>query len=156
MKGIVIDSGAIPAVFGTPSSCNNFHEVREHLLKKLCPMVFGGDSFKRELATTAKYLGIINEFKKTGKLVTVSLDDKKINDEEKKVIRIGKNNKFKGFNDPHLIAILRISKCKGICTHDTEAHRFITNDAFFSTKKPKIIGTRTSAKGTKDILKECS
>ena len=98
-------------------------------------LVIGGTTYGEELSKAHKYRKMFVNLEKMGKVVSLNLAD--VDNEEEKVLQIKDENK--DFDDPHLVAIIRVSKCKIICTNDKRAHKFLKDKAFYKgCTKPKI------------------
>ena len=133
---IVIDSCTISIVFNPKSSEHvEFRPVLEWITTGCGKMIYGGTKFKKELSHLRKYIGIISQLKKAGKVIEVS--ESKVDDEEKRVSTLVPD---KDFDDPHIVAIVIVSGCKIVCTKDTRSIKYLKNSAFYTLplKKPKL------------------
>lgn len=133
---IVIDMNTLPAVFEKSSSeYPQFSCVNEWLKKKEnAKIVYGGSTYKTELKKASKYLRVFSEYAKMRKVVLI--DDVKVDAEE---CWVKSQVESKDFDDPHIIAIIRASKCKLICSRDIRAHPFFKNSSLYNTGcVPKI------------------
>jgi hypothetical protein len=134
----------------------NFLLVNAHLKKKVCPLIYGGSAYNEHLEDKIyrQYVWL-EEQNKTKEILLHRLDDKKVNEEERKITAIAKNKKgFSDLDDAHILAILIVSKCKCACTHDKRSTKFLTHDVFFSCDKPKIILERTPEREVRKILQQ--
>lgn len=97
--------------------------------------VMGGSQYKEELKKVASVLKFINELEKQGKVVR-----RKDSDIDKDVSDLKQKEPSKDFDDPHLVALARVSGCKLICLRDPRAHKFLRNLQFYSAAKdrPKL------------------
>jgi len=143
---IVLDTNSFPSVFDPNSSDNSdFCYVLRWVLKQehAC-FVYGGTKYKCELRKMTKYLKIVNELNKKGKIAEISTQ--LIDDNEADLKRICTDA---AFNDKHIVAILNISGCKLVCTKDIKAMPYIKRKDFYSDMKvPQIY----SGVGNKDLL----
>ena len=112
---IIIDTNCIANVF-SPKTANHleFKPVLEWILLGKGIMIFGGSKYREELKKTAKYLPIIRLLKDVGKVIEGSESD--IDEYQLKVEDLRDSEDF---DDPHLPAIVVITKCKIICSADT-------------------------------------
>lgn len=118
---LIIDACSIASVFDLSNKQHGeFKPVLNWITKGCGVIVYGGKKYKRELRDMSKYLGLLTELRKQGRVV--ELDDTLVDDEQKRVAAREKDNDF---DDPHLIAMVVVAKCKIICTNDKRAHKFI-------------------------------
>ena len=98
--------------------------------------------YKQELAKTP-YVKIIKQLQTAGK--AIMLNDKNVDKYQKIIERIEHNPDF---DDPHLIAMVRESKCKIICSLDARAYPFIKNSKFYESPshKPKVYSSKRNSK----------
>ena len=143
---IVLDTNSFSSVFDQNSSDNvEFGFILRWVLKQehAC-FVYGGTKYKCELQKMTKYLKIVNEIKKIGKIAEINTQ---LIDENADLLK--KICTDETFNDEHIVAILNISGCKLVCTKDIEAMSYIKRKDFYSDKKiPQIY----SGAGNKDLL----
>lgn len=113
---LVIDVNSIPSVFDTSANDHQeFEPVKKWILEGNGKMVYGGTKFLDELKKLPKYVALINQLSSAGK--TVVLDKNKVDKQTKEV----ENIVSKDCDDPHLIAIVRTSRCRVVCTKDARA-----------------------------------
>ncbi|MCC6631638.1 MAG: hypothetical protein IT482_06180 [Gammaproteobacteria bacterium] len=114
---VIVDSCSLAKVFDTGNAEHaNFAPVREWVMNGRGKVVFGGTKFKDELKRASRYMALLVELGRQRK--TVSIPDADVDRHEGQVNAIYNH---KGFNDSHLAAIVRASKCRLICTCDTAA-----------------------------------
>ena len=119
---VIIDTNCLASVFErTSEKHDQFAPVLAWILSGKGKLIFGGSKYIEELRKTPKYLRIINIFKDFGKVVQV--DKMKVDTEQERIEAIITD---KDFDDPHLPAIVIVSKCKVICSGDTRSIRFVT------------------------------
>lgn len=116
--------------------------------------VTGGSKYKNELKKMSSILVILAELKKKGKIV--SIDDGTVDFEVDVVKGI---EPAKNFDDPHLVALIRLTNCKLVCTRDIRALPYLRSGKFYSSlsQRPKIY-TRKKNTGllcSKNIAKCC-
>lgn len=109
-----------------------FKPVKEWLFEGKGKIIYGGTKYINE---NLKYTKLFSELRKIGKAVFVS--NTLVDEEENYVSEIIEDPDF---DDQHLVALLRASKCKVICSLDARAYPFFQHNCFFSpaNKKPKI------------------
>ena len=139
---IVIDANTFSKVFNVKdSSHSEFEPVLDWIEKGKGKLVFGGSTYINEIGVRQRR--ILLEYKKQGKVVTL---DKSLVDSEEGVVK--KLHTHKDFDDPHMVAIFRVSRCLLFCSGDKRANRFIKNQVknvdLYSgkAKPPKIYSNR--------------
>lgn len=119
---VVVDTNCLASVFDCKSENHpQFAPVLEWIIHGKGKLIYGGSKYIGELYKAHKYIKIINELKKKGKAICV---EKELVDREQE--RIEKEITDKDFDDPHLPAIVIVSKCKVICSCDTRSIKFVT------------------------------
>ncbi|MDM8523102.1 hypothetical protein QUF80_07000 [Desulfococcaceae bacterium HSG8] len=104
--------------------------------------MFGGSKYKKELAKAKKYHRIIGQFRRAGRVVEV--DGKEVDKEQRK---IQDNFSHPDFDDPHLVAIVIVSKVRLVCTNEKRACPFLKKPGLYpkGIERPKIYsGTRNA------------
>lgn len=142
---IIIDANALGDVFNSNSQLHDeFKAVRDWILNGKGKVVYGGSKYRNELRRT-KYFKLIGQLKRARKAVVV--DKEKVNAEQ---ARIEALLTHPDFDDPHLIAIVCVSRCKLICSKDKRAYRFLKDKQFYPKghDRPKIY----SQKSNSDLL----
>ena len=107
--------------------------------------VYGGSRYKNELFRTRRFLSLFTELRRGGKVKEVNgaLVDRHQKIVEEKVRK-------RGFNDGHLIAIFRVSKCKILCSNDRKSFEHIKNSTLYlKGQNPPVIYT---GKRNRDLL----
>lgn len=133
---IVIDINTISCVFNEGNSCHNeFKPVSQWILKGKGKIVYGGKGYMDELKKMRKCMRFISRLNSMGKAVPLNNDE--VDEYCKKIKHMVKKTKF---NDPHVIAMIAVSKCKVLCSKDGESFEFIQNSALYpkGVKPPKI------------------
>jgi hypothetical protein len=113
-----------------------FLPVLEWVIKGKGKIIYGGTTYKDELKLLSRYLRILMELEKDGKVVRMP-DDRSIDEYEVMLkIRIPE----KDFDDPHIVALVAISQCRIVCTNDRRAHPYLQDKALYpkGVKPPKI------------------
>jgi len=141
---IVIDMDVLSCVF---NPCNQHHSdfspVKEWVTRRNGFIVFGGTRYKSELRNARHYLGIFTELSRKGKVKQVNQE---LVDRHQQIVEglLGQTR----FNDPHLIAIIRVSGCRLVCSKDQEADKHLKNKRYYlpNQKPPSIYRSRKHAK----------
>ena len=142
---IIIDTNCLNEVFDTSNKHHNeFKPVFNWVYLGKGKIVYGGSKYLSEIG---KYLTLFLNLNKAGKAIYV--DNNKVDDEEVVVSTIIQDPDF---DDQHLVALLRVSGCKLICSRDKRAYPFFRHQRFFSpaNTKPKIY----SSSKNKGLLKD--
>lgn len=133
---VIIDTCTISIVFNSSSAEHKeFLPILEWVTQGCGKMVYGGKKYKDELAKLGKYLKIISQLKKAGKVIEVP--EKLVNSKEKKVSELAPE---KDFDDPHIVAIVIATGCRVVCTKDTRSIKYLKDSKFYNApiKKPKV------------------
>lgn len=138
---IVIDVNVIPCVFDTENKEHcQYKPVFNWVIEGKGKLVIGGTTFLEELEKLSKYLKLLQLLNTAKKVVYVNND---LIDKERDRIRNQVTDA--DFDDPHLIGLLKVSKCKLICTNDHRMKKYIP--IFFSNReRPRLY---TKAKNCK-------
>ncbi|HYG16341.1 MAG TPA: hypothetical protein VEC12_11355 [Bacteroidia bacterium] len=154
---IIIDTNTLASVF-QENSVNHlqFKPVKKWVIEGKGKIIFGGTKYISELK--GKYLTFFLQLKKAGKAILV---DSKLVDSEEALAE--KSISHPDFDDQHLIGLLRISKCKLICSSDSRAYPFFRHNIFFTpaSNKPRIYSSAPNAgllcdRNIADICKPCA
>jgi hypothetical protein len=133
---IILDTNSFSSVFDSADSdYSEFCFILQWVVKQehAC-FVYGGTKYKSEIKKMVKYLRLINELRKTGKVVEING-----NMIDNYAVHLKEICTDKAFNDEHLVAILDVSGCKLLCTKDIEAMPYIKQKRFYSDQKtPQI------------------
>jgi len=135
---MLIDANLIPVVF---SSRNSRHAEYKCLLEWFLygkpKIVIGGYFFTKEIAISLKsYLPLFTEFSKLNKVHKI--DDAAI---QQLTEEINSSENNPDFDDPHLLALLVLSKAKLYCSEDERSYRFVKDKKFYpdGCNPPKIL-----------------
>lgn len=143
---IVVDTNAISRVFNEQNSEHEeFKPVRDWILKKKGKLVYGGTKYLEELSKMGEYLKLFQLLGRINK--TVVVDTEAVDEYQAEAEQMIQH---KDFDDPHLVAILKVSGCKLVCSVDERAFPYLKHQLFFKGKdnKPKIY----SSSRNKDLL----
>jgi len=139
---IIIDTNALASVFDVDSSNHeNFKPVYDWIFNNKGKVVYGGTKYKEELKNSYRYLKLFGQLSRIRK--TIEIDDDLV-DNYQKILE--SKVQHRDFDDPHLVSILHISKCKLICTNEKRAIPYITNKDFYDKGfKPKIYSRKINS-----------
>lgn len=137
---IVIDTNTLPSVFDKKNKDHEqFKPVLDWIISGNGKVVYGGTKFIEEIGP--KLLALFVALKTAGKAVNY---DNVIVDND--AIEISGMIQHKDFDDQHIVALLRKSGCKLICSLDARAYPYFQHSMFFSPrKKPKIYSSLRNA-----------
>ena len=133
---LVLDSNILHNVFDVNSKDHSsFKPVLNWLYKnKRTCLVYGGTKYKSELKRNSKYLSYISELKRNKKVKEVK--DRLVDIEEKRVKDYVNSEQF---DDPHIVAIFRVSHCKVLVSNDKRADKYLKMKSLYETgRKPSI------------------
>lgn len=143
---VIIDTNCLANVFSRKTAKHDsFKPVLNWILLGKGIMIYGGTKYKKELSKTNKYLPIIRLLRDVGK--AIEGNDHEIDKYQIKVEELKDDNDF---DDPHLPAIVVVTKCRIICSEDTRSIPFVSDGKYY----PKGFSTPvyyTSAKN-KNLL----
>lgn len=133
---LIIDTNALHLVFNTSSKDHkDFEPILNWVMKGNGSIVYGGTKYFNELTKTGKYLKI---FKLLNSMNKAKIAEKeKVDEHEKEVKKIIKDKKF---NDAHLVALVRTTNCRIICSQDSNSYPFLTDKSLYpkSVSVPKL------------------
>ena len=133
---IVIDVDTIPSVFNSNASDHlEFKPVNIWIYSGRGKMVYGDTKYKEELGRLENYYDILAEFWRKGRVQEVRAADVDRVADEVSQITSGTS-----FDDQHIAAIVIVSRCRLICTHDKTSMRFLTNTDLYpkGARRPSI------------------
>lgn len=137
---IIIDINALSSVFN--ESCQDYLEfepVRNWIFNKKAYIVWGGTTYKNELKKCQNYFNLLIELTKA--TIAREVIQSMVDHEEEIVITLINSPKC---DDPHIIALFRVSKCKLLVSKDSRSDQFIRNKTLYPSpqKPPSIYRTR--------------
>jgi hypothetical protein len=146
---IVVDINSFPSVFDTASTLHSeYAPVLRWVIEGRGKLVCGGTKYWDELEKLAKYVKLINQLQRAGKLVKV--ENIAVDQKMKQLQAICNDSDF---DDPHIAALLIVSGCKVICTEDKRSYPYITRREWYPKHAdiPKIY-TRRAFKNANSII----
>lgn len=140
---LIIDTCCFARVFDSDNEEHSeFEPVLSWVTKGDGRVIYGGSKYKKELRKAHKYFSLLVELGRRGRVIRV--DDGLVDSEEMKVKG---REEDEDFDDPHLIALVIVSRCRIICTNDKRAHKFIKKAALYpkGISRPSIYSGRKNA-----------
>ena len=140
---VIIDADVLSRVF---SKANVEHHEFEPVLKWIMEgpgrVVYGGTKYREHLLNSPRYLALFTELSRLNKVcaqktATVDL-------ETEAVLALEADPDF---DDPHIVAILRVSGCRLVCTDDKRSHKFLHDAKFYRDRahRPSIYSSSANA-----------
>ena len=115
---LVIDPSSLPSVFNPKSQRHSdFAPVLRWVTKSSGRIIYGGSKYLTELGRMTRYVRIINELARAGKVI--KLDSNKV---DKLAAELKVRIPDLQFNDEHIVAIVIVSRCKIVCSDDKKAY----------------------------------
>lgn len=133
---IVVDPPTfIPMFKASDPEHSAFSPVRDWVTKGPGKFVMGGTKYNRELQSVKSILNLLNELGKKGKIIRRS--NTEVDADELRVKAIEPANDF---DDPHIVALIRVSGCKLVCIRDRRSHRFLRASYLYDSPRdrPKL------------------
>jgi predicted nucleic acid-binding protein len=136
---LVVDTSVFSAVFNSEDQNHKeFKPVTKWITERKQKgfLVYGGSTYLSQLKRCPKYYRIIIELKNIGRAKTVN---HKMVDEHQVIVN-SLMNPNEHFDDTHIIAIFRVSRCQLFCSKDKSADKYITDRQFYlpGQRVPKI------------------
>lgn len=131
---IVVDVNTLSSVFNPKDTkYNDFSYVAQWIENNKGFLVYGGSKYKQELARMPRYLTLVTELRKRGKAIAIL--DAPVDIQEKFVQQATNGSDC---DDPHIIALLGVSRCPLLCSRDTRSFQFIKNKTLFPKNAPSV------------------
>lgn len=137
---IIIDTNTFNSVFDlTANNHQDFKPVFDWIISGDGKVVYGGTKYTQELVKAEKFRKLFIQLKNARKVVIIQ--EAKVDQYQ---ATLEEALQHRNFDDPHLIAIAYISKCKLICSLDKRAYRFLNRKEFYpnNSPRPKIYSSR--------------
>lgn len=130
---IIIDTNTFKSVFDEESAKHDeFKPVYDWILEGEGKIVYGGTKYKEELKKVYRIVKVFGQFARMRKVIPI--DDGEV-DNYQKVLEELENHR--DFDDPHLVSICYISKCRLVCTDEKRALPFIARKDFYPNNSPR-------------------
>lgn len=138
---LVIDINTLACVFDkTNANHEEFKPVFDWIETGKGKIVYGGKNYMKELGKARRYSRLFVNYSKKGK--TVHLNDEEVDKHEKEIeAKVNDSN----CDDPHIMAMIAVSKCKVLCSSDKRSYKYIKNQSFYpkGVNRPKIYSKRS-------------
>lgn len=156
---VIIDKNIFGSVFEKESkNHDDFEPIFRWISGGFGRIVYGGSKYKRELNQSTKYLRLFKRFNNARRIIKIS--DEKVDELEEKISKeleekikpnIPKHDFDENFNDPHIVSIAIISKCRIVCTNDGGLSDFLKMSQFYpqGVDIPKIYRNKSN----RDLIK---
>ena len=151
---VIIDINVLGSVFRRESeNHDDFEPIYRWISEGFGRIVYGGTKYKRELSKSRKYSRIFKHFNNARRVIKIPDEDvetieKKISKELEEIIKpkISKHIFDERFNDPHIVSIAVVSKCKIVCTDDGGLSDFLKMSQFYpeGIALPKIYRNKSN------------
>lgn len=124
---IIVDTNCFSRVFSrTDKEHKDFMPVLNWIIYGNGFLVYGGSKYKGELKKSPTYFKIFRMLRDYHK--AISFPDKLIDEYQKQYEVLIQDPDF---DDPHLPAIVRVSKCRLICSKDGRSKPFVTSSTLY-------------------------
>lgn len=133
---IVIDINVFGCVFNPKDSQHaEYLPVKKWVTEGEGFLVIGGTRYLTELQNARKYFGVMVELSRKGRVKKVRCD--LVDKDHSEVETLLRGSKC---DDCHLIAIIRVSRCRVICSNDRRADEYLKNPKCYpkGQKPPSI------------------
>lgn len=133
---IVIDVNRLPSVLSTKSQDHvEYVPILDWIRRRRTKIVYGGTEYTRQLKEMKRYFRILQEMSRAGQVKVLDKDTVDLIQAE-----IDQRTTSENSNDPFIVAIIIVSKCKLLCSNDTASFSFIRNRSLYPNgiKPPKI------------------
>lgn len=109
-----------------------FAPVKDWVTNGPGKFVLGGSTYQRELRSVKSVIPFLAELERKRKVVRLSHEA--VDAEEVKVKALESSTDF---DDPHLVALVRVTGCKIICIRDLRSHKFLRSVKFYGSPKDR-------------------
>jgi hypothetical protein len=150
---MLIDANLITVIFNKNNERHTIYKpVLEWFVMGRAKIIIGGGRYYRtEIKNRLKsYMPILTELSRLNK--THWFPDKTV---DELTIRIENMESNSDFDDPHIVALLCVSKAKIFCSEDERAFQFIKDKRYYPRGQeiPKILSLKTHEKSL-DLLRD--
>ena len=133
---VIVDTNTFGPVFDKKNDKHkDFKPVLDWVLHGKGKFIIGGSKYVGELKKAKRYLKLF-QLLATHKGKVIKLNDSKVDAEQKRIESLVVDSDF---DDPHLPAMVIVSRCQVICSADTRSIRFVTDPKLYPAgiKNPK-------------------
>lgn len=111
---------------------DQFAPVMEWVANGPGKFIIGGSTYLRELMSVKSVIPFLLELERKRKIVRLS--HMVVDTEEVQVKALESSTDF---DDPHLVALVRVTGCKIICIRDPRSHKFLRQTKFYGSPKDR-------------------
>lgn len=128
---VIVDANCTGLAFSTPPH-EDFQPIVEALTSNTLKLVIGGKTLKKEYAANKVALRFWKALDRAGR--SKNIDDSAVDNEEEalKLIDILKSD------DPHVLALARISGTRLLCSHDQNLHDDFRNKSLIDKPRGSV------------------
>lgn len=133
---IVVDPPLFLAMFKADNPDHlKYLPVRQWVDRGLGKFVIGGSMYQKELHGVRSIIHLLHEYERKGRVVK---NAEATVDAEVAAVRAIEPTQ--DFDDPHLVALIRVTGCRLICVNDPRSHKFLRDSRFYVKLKdrPKL------------------
>ena len=157
---VIIDTNVFGDVFEKESkNHDDFEPICRWISEGFGRIVYGGSKYKSELNQATKYLKLFKHYNDARRIIKLS--DEEVDRIEKMISKeleeeinpiISKHDLENKFNDPHIVSIAIVSKCRIVCTKDKGLSHFLKMSRFYPQGAgiPKIYKNKSN----RDLIKD--
>lgn len=154
---VIIDTNVFGDVFEKESkNHDDFEPICRWISEGFGRIVYGGSKYKSELKQAKKYLRLFKHYNDARRIIPLS--DEEVDETEKRISKeleeemISKHDFENKFNDPHIVSIAIVSKCRIVCTKDKGLSDFLKMSRFYpkGAEIPKIYRNKSNRYLIKD------
>lgn len=130
---IVIDINVLSRVFNENNKdYAEYKAIKEWIDAGKGFLVYGGSTYKKELAGAYRFLKLVRQLKDVGK--AIAINDLVVDTREAEILRKTKNTDC---DDQHIIALLCRSNCDLLCSYDARSFKYIKDKDLYLSGKAK-------------------
>lgn len=125
----------IPMLKTSDPRHQEYFDIKNWVVNGKAKFVIGGTQYKNELSRIESILKLLIELDKRNKIYRIS--DNSVDED---VVNLKRLEPSADFDDPHLVALIRLSHAKIICVNDPRSHKFLKRNDFYDNPKlrPKL------------------
>lgn len=124
---IVIDANCLSSVFNDKNAEHaKFKPVKDFVCSGVGKVIYGGNTYKKELQRAGRHLKFVMELRKAGRAILVRDDVVDTLEGE-----ISEKTQGKKCDDPHIVALLSASNCGLLCSNDQRSFPFIHDKSLY-------------------------
>lgn len=141
---IIIDTNTLSKVFKNDNKEHlEFKPVLDWIINGNGKIVVGGTKFDIEIFEKVQwFIKLFNQLKSANKVVVIK--NKLVDERQASVEKLKKHRKF---DDTHVVALIGVSGCKLLCTHDSNSFPFVQDKTLYPKgKKPPAIYHKSTNK----------